>query len=58
MLIRRAHAAALSLAGLAALVAFAPLHPISGAIAQNATAALATEPVSLPDEALGRKQLR
>jgi protein-disulfide isomerase len=50
---RRAFAAALSLAGLAALVAFAPLHPIGEAMAQTATAALVAKPMSLPDMALG-----
>src|SRR5882757_3843530 len=45
--------ASLSPAALAALVAFASLHPISAAFAQNATAGLAIEPVSLPDMALG-----
>jgi len=51
--IRRAIASALSLAGLAALVAFAPVHPIGEAMAQSATAALVAKPVSLPDMALG-----
>jgi protein-disulfide isomerase len=50
---RRAFAAALSLAGLAALVAFAPLHPIGEAMAQSAVAALVAKPMSLPDMALG-----
>jgi len=50
---RRTFAAALSLAGLAALVAFAPLHPIGEAMAQTATAALVAKPMSLPDMALG-----
>ena len=50
---RRAFAAALSLAGLAALVAFAPLHPIGEAMAQTAVAALVAKPMSLPDMALG-----
>ena len=51
--IRRSLASALSLAGLAALVAFAPVHPIGEAMAQSATAALVAKPVSLPDMALG-----
>ena len=50
---RRTFAAAVSLAGLAALVAFAPLHPIGEAMAQTATAALVAKPMSLPDMALG-----
>jgi len=50
---RRVFAPALSLAGLAALVAFAPLHLIDDAMAQSATAALVAKPVSLPDMALG-----
>jgi protein-disulfide isomerase len=52
MVTRRAFATTLSLAGLAALVAYAPLPSIGDAMAQNATAA---EPVSLPDMALGPK---
>jgi protein-disulfide isomerase len=55
MVTRRAFATTLSLAGLAALVAYAPLPSIGDAMAQNATAALAAEPVSLPDMALGPK---
>jgi protein-disulfide isomerase len=51
--IRHALATALSLAGLAALVGFTPLHPVGDAMAQNATAALVAKPVSLPDMALG-----
>jgi len=51
--IRRAIVNALSLAGLAALVAFAPVHPVGEAMAQSATAALVAKPVSLPDMALG-----
>jgi protein-disulfide isomerase len=47
---RRVFAAALSLAGVAL---FAPLHPISEAMAQSATAALVAKPVSLPDVAIG-----
>ena len=50
--IRRAIVSALSLAGLAALVAFAPVHPVGKAMAQSA-AALVAKPVSLPDMALG-----
>jgi protein-disulfide isomerase len=50
---RRTFAAAVSLAGLAALAAFAPLHPIGEAMAQTATAALVAKPMSLPDMALG-----
>ena len=50
---RRTFAAAVSLAGLAALVAFAPLHPIGEAMAQSAVAALVAKPMSLPDMALG-----
>jgi protein-disulfide isomerase len=51
--LRRAFTAALSLAGLAALLGFAPLHPIGNAMAQDATAALVAKPVSLPEIALG-----
>ena len=47
--IRRAIVSALSLAGLAALVAFAPVRPVGEAMAQSATAALVAKPVSLPD---------
>jgi protein-disulfide isomerase len=46
-------AAALSLAGLAGLVAFAPPALIGGARAQSAVAAQVAKPVSLPDMALG-----
>ena len=53
IVIRRALASALSLAGLAALVAFAPVHLAGEATAQSATAALVAKPVSLPDMALG-----
>ena len=49
ILTRRAFAAALSLA---ALAAFAP-HLIGSAMAQTPTAALVAKPVSLPDMALG-----
>jgi protein-disulfide isomerase len=55
---RRAFAAAVSMAGLAALLPFAPHQLIGDAIAQdrmaqNAMAALVAKPVSLPDMALG-----
>ncbi len=50
IVIRRALAAALSLAALATL---APAHLVGAAMAQNATAALVAKPVSLPDMALG-----
>ena len=53
IVIRRALASALSLAGLAALVAFAPVHLAGEATAQSSTAALVAKPVSLPDMALG-----
>jgi len=53
IVIRRALAGALSLAGLAAFVAFAPVHLVGEAMAQSATAALVAKPVSLPDMALG-----
>jgi protein-disulfide isomerase len=53
IVIRRALASALSLAGLAALVAFATVHLAGEATAQSATAALVARPVSLPDMALG-----
>jgi protein-disulfide isomerase len=53
IVIRRALASALSLAGLAAFVAFAPVHLVGEAMAQSATAALVAKPVSLPDMALG-----
>jgi len=53
IVIRRALASALSLAGLAALVAFASVHLAGEAMAQSATAALVAKPVSLPDMALG-----
>jgi hypothetical protein len=43
--IRRAFATALSLAGLAAVVAFVPLHLVGEAMAQNATAALLAKPM-------------
>jgi protein-disulfide isomerase len=44
-----------NLVGLAALYAFAPLPLIGDAVAQNATIALAAEPVTLPDMALGAR---
>jgi protein-disulfide isomerase len=53
IVILRALASALSLAGLAAFVAFAPVHLAGEAMAQSATAALVARPVSLPDMALG-----
>jgi protein-disulfide isomerase len=49
--IRQALAAALSLAGLAG---FTPLHLVSDAMAQSATAALLAKPMTLPEMALGR----
>jgi protein-disulfide isomerase len=51
--LRRAVTVALTRAGVAALLAFMPLHAIGGAKAQHATAALVAQPVSLPDMALG-----
>ena len=51
--IRPALASALSLAGLAALACLLQHPPIGDALAQNATAALAAKPVSLPDMAVG-----
>jgi len=53
IIVRRAFNAALSLAALAALVASTPLPLVDVAKAQNATAALAAKPASLPDMALG-----
>jgi protein-disulfide isomerase len=57
IVIRRPFAIALSLAGLAALVGFAPLNLIGVAMAESATAAataaLVAKPVALPDMALG-----
>jgi protein-disulfide isomerase len=53
IVIRRALASALSLAGLAAFIAFAPVRLAGEAMAQSATAALVARPVSLPDMALG-----
>lgn len=50
---RRAFTFALTRAGFAALLGFMSLHPINDAMAQNATAALVAQQVSLPDMALG-----
>jgi len=50
---RRAVAAVLSMAGLAALASFAPPQLVGDAMAQGATAALVAKPMSLPDMALG-----
>ncbi|MDO8400645.1 MAG: DsbA family protein [Bradyrhizobium sp.] len=50
--LRRAFVA-LTTAGFAALLGLMALQPISGAMAQLATAALVAQPVSLPDMALG-----
>jgi protein-disulfide isomerase len=49
----RALAAALSLAGIAALAAFAPDRLIGDAMAQSSTAALVAKPGSLPEITLG-----
>ena len=51
--VRRVFNAALSLAAFAALIASMPLPLVGAAKAQNATAALAAKPASLPDMALG-----
>jgi hypothetical protein len=51
--LRHACRRALTLAGLAASIAFAPLHPVGNALAQDSTAALVARPVSLPDIAIG-----
>ena len=51
--LRRAIRAALFLAGLAALTALPCLHPIGDAQAQEPTAAMVAQPVSLPDIVLG-----
>jgi protein-disulfide isomerase len=56
IVIRRPFAIALSLAGLAAMVGFSPLHLIGGAMAESATAALVAKPVALPDMALGSEK--
>ena len=53
IIVRRAFNAALSLAAFAALIASMPLPLVGAAKAQNATAALAAKPASLPDMALG-----
>jgi protein-disulfide isomerase len=53
IVIRRACVAVLSLAGLAALAGFAPLHLIGDAMAESPTAELVAKPVALPDMALG-----
>jgi protein-disulfide isomerase len=50
---RRTFAVALTRAGFAALLALMSFHAIGGAKAQGATAAQVTQPVSLPDMALG-----
>jgi protein-disulfide isomerase len=52
-IVRRGFVTSLSLAGLAAFVAFTPLHLVGAARAQNAAAALVAKPASLPDMALG-----
>ena len=51
--IRHARAAGISMALLAALAAFTPLHLTSAAKAQSATAALLAKPLSMPDIVLG-----
>lgn len=51
--IHRDFTAVLARAGFAGLLALMSLHPIGGALAQHATAALVAKPVSLPDMALG-----
>ena len=51
--LRHAFTAVRSMAGIAALAGLALLAPTGGSAAQNATAALVTKPVSLPDIALG-----
>ena len=51
--LRRAFTVALTRAGFAALFGMITLHPVGGAMAQNAAAALVAQPVSLPDMALG-----
>jgi protein-disulfide isomerase len=50
---RRVFTAALSVAGLAALVGFAPPFLIGDAVAQSTSAAQVAKPVSLPDMAIG-----
>ena len=51
--LRRALIVALNRAGFAALLGLMSLHPVGGAMAQQDTAALVAQPVSLPDMALG-----
>ena len=51
--LRRAFTVAPTRAGFAALLGLMSLHPIGGAMAQLATAALVAQPVSMPDMALG-----
>jgi len=51
--LHRAVTVALTRAGFAALLGLMALHPVGGAMAQHATAALVAQPVSLPDMALG-----
>jgi protein-disulfide isomerase len=53
---RRAFTAALSWTGLAAVIGFSPLRPLSEAMAQSATDV--AKPVSLPDMALGPADAR
>jgi protein-disulfide isomerase len=53
IVIRRAFAAAFSLAGLAALAGFAPFLLIGDARAQGSTAELVAKPMALPDIAVG-----
>jgi protein-disulfide isomerase len=55
---RRAFNAALSLTGLAAFAGVSPWHLIDAAMAQSATAAEVSKPVSLPDMALGPKDAK
>ena len=53
IVLRRVFTVALTRVGFAALLGLICLHPIGGAMAQHATAALVAQPVSLPDMALG-----
>jgi protein-disulfide isomerase len=53
IVIRRAFATALTLAGLAALAGLAQLNPVADAMAESKTAALLAKPGALPDMALG-----
>ncbi len=53
IVIHRVFTTALTRAGFAALLGLMSLHPIGGATAQHATAALVAKSVSLPDMALG-----